>query len=231
MTGFVIQVPLDVERQPVGRFVTAGAVLLEALHHDPVEIAAQFADELGCLQSALLRGGAQLLAGEGAHPGGGLGRLGFPDRAAHFIEADLEQFLRIEGRAAGHQLVEQDAQGVDVAAGVDVQVGHESLLGAHVGGGADELLEGGVDRLVGEQLAAGGLGHPEIDHLRHQAPVRLHGDENVRRFEVAVDDALLVRVLDRVADLHEQLEPFVGGELLSSQKSVIFIPRTSSITK
>src|SRR5258708_24377949 len=33
------------------------------------------------------------------------------------------------------------------------------------------------------------------------------GDENVRRLEVAMDDALLVCVLDGVADAREQLEP------------------------
>jgi hypothetical protein len=36
----------------------------------------------------------------------------------------------------------------------------------------------------------------------------MHGDHDVRRLEVAMDDSLLVRVLDRVADLNEQLQPF-----------------------
>ena len=31
--------PLDVGGQPVGCVVTAGAILLEALHHDPVQVA------------------------------------------------------------------------------------------------------------------------------------------------------------------------------------------------
>jgi hypothetical protein len=41
MIGSVFQVPLEVEREAVGGFVAAGAILLQALHHDPVEVAAQ----------------------------------------------------------------------------------------------------------------------------------------------------------------------------------------------
>jgi hypothetical protein len=32
-------------------------------------------------------------------------------------------------------------------------------------------------------------------------------DEDVRRLDVAMDDALLMRVLDGLADLDEQIEP------------------------
>ena len=37
------------------------------------------------------------------------------------------------------------------------------------------------------------------------------GDEDVRRLDVAVDDPLLVGVLDRLADRHEQLQPLRGA--------------------
>ena len=46
-----------------------------------------------------------------------------------------------------------------------------------------------------------------------------------------MNDALLMRVLDGVADLDEQLEPLRGRELFWSQYSVILMPRTSSMTK
>ena len=36
-------------------------------------------------------------------------------------------------------------------------------------------------------------------------------DQDVRRLEVAVDDPLLVRVLHRLADLDEQLQPLGGS--------------------
>ena len=41
----VAQVPLNVGRESVGRLVSAGAVFLQALHHDPVQVAAQLADQ------------------------------------------------------------------------------------------------------------------------------------------------------------------------------------------
>jgi hypothetical protein len=44
--GFVIEVSLDVTREAVGRFVPPGAIFLQALHHDPVHIAAQQVNEL-----------------------------------------------------------------------------------------------------------------------------------------------------------------------------------------
>jgi hypothetical protein len=63
----------------------------------------------------------------------------------------------------------------------------------------------GEQRLVGE-APLGGLGDAEVDHLGHGHAV-VQRDEDVRRLDVAVDDALLVGVLDGVADLDEQLEP------------------------
>jgi hypothetical protein len=57
------------------------------------------------------------------------------------------------------------------------------------------------------------------------------GDENVRRFDVAVDDPLLVRVLDGLANLDEQVEAFPGGECILVAVIGDPMPRTSSITK
>ncbi len=42
---------------------------------------------------------------------------------------------------------------------------HLRLLRAHVGGRADELLERGVNRLVGQALVAGGFGDAEVNDL------------------------------------------------------------------
>ena len=56
------------------------------------------------------------------------------------------------------------------------------------------------------QLLPGRLGHAEVDHLRHRLAV-VQGDQHVGRLEVAVDDALLMGVLDRLADRDEQFQP------------------------
>ena len=57
-------------------------------------------------------------------------------------------------------------------------------------------------------------------------------DQDVGRLEVAVDDALLVGVLHRLADRHEQLQPLAAAvRWFWSQNSVIGTPWTSSMTK
>ena len=63
----------------------------------------------------------------------------------------------------------------------------------------------GEQRPLGQPLV-GRLGDAEVDHLGHRlAVVERHQD--VRRLDVAVDDPLLVGVLDRLADRDEQLQP------------------------
>jgi hypothetical protein len=67
-----------------------------------------------------------------------------------------------------------------------------------------------VNSLVRERVADR-LGDAEVDNLRHRLTV-VEGDEHVRRLDVAVNHALLVRVLDGVADADEQVEPFARGQ-------------------
>ena len=76
-----------------------------------------------------------------------------------------------------------------------------------------------------------GLGDAEVDHLGHRLAV-VQRDQDVRRLEVAVDDAFLMGVLHGLADVGEQLQPLARrrGWFLS-QNSVIGTPWTSSITK
>ena len=70
--------------------------------------------------------------------------------------------------------------------------------------------EAGEHRPLGE-LLPGRLGHAEVDHLRHRLAVVLR-DEHVRRLKIAMDDPLLMRVLHRVTDVHEQFEPILRRE-------------------
>ena len=85
------------------------------------------------------------------------------------------------------------------------------LFGTHIGWRANKLLESGEERLIG-QPSLGRFGDPEIDHLWHRHSV-VQRDEDVGRLDVAVDDALLVRVLDGVADLAEQFEALAGRKI------------------
>ena len=95
---------------------------------------------------------------------------------------------------------------------------------------ADHLAEAGEQRLLG-QLLADRLGDAEVDDLGHRLAV-VQRDQDVGRLEVAVDDPLLVGVLDRLADGDEQLQPLARREAGSRRRySVMGMPLTSSMTK
>ena len=104
----VVQVAAQVQGQRVGRLVAPVAVLLQGLESDPVQVALE------------LRG-----------PDAGRLWVLLPDPAPHFVDAQGVR-RRLERERSREELVEDDAQGVHVGAGVDVQVGHLRLLGAHV---------------------------------------------------------------------------------------------------
>jgi len=209
---FVGQMASDVQGERVGRLVAARAVLVERLHHDPVQIAAQRFDEPGRIGVATFGCSRQLVRPQCAQASGRTHGLLLANDAAHCVQAGFQQFFGIEGRAAGEQFVEQNTQAVDVAAGVDVQAGQFGLLGAHVSGRAQELQETGEYRLVRKSLLSC-LGDAEVDDLGCRLAV-VEGDEDVRWFEVSVDDTLLVRMLHGVADLNEQLQAFLGREVV-----------------
>jgi len=75
---------------------------------------------------------------------------------------------------------------------------------------ADHHPELCVDRLRG-QLLRRGLGHAEVDDLRHRLVVA-DRHQNVSGLQVAVDHRFLVRVLHPRADLQEQLQTLAVGQ-------------------
>ena len=86
------------------------------------------------------------------------------------------------------------------------------LLGAHVGGRAEDGA--GPGKIVAERggLARGlvqvqRLGEPEIEQL----DFAVGRDLDVGRLEIAMDDAFLVRRLERVGDLQRNLERLFHG--------------------
>ena len=75
----------------------------------------------------------------------------------------------------------------------------------------------GEERLLGQPLVDR-LGDAEVDHLGDGlAVVERHQD--VRGLDVAVDDPLLVRVLDRLADRDEQLQPLAGRQPVAGRNT------------
>ena len=110
----------------------------------------------------------------------------------------VSQLAGVRRCAAGQKFIQQDAQRIDVAAGVDVELVEAGLLGTHVFERADDLAVLGEHRAFGEPLR-GGLGHAEVDDFGDGLAVVL-GHQHVRGLQVAVDDAFLMGVLDGVAD-------------------------------
>ena len=149
-------------------------------------------------------------------------RSGWRERAAPSGVEDPPDVASLPGGLAGQDGVERRPEAVDVAGragGVRPPVG---LLRAHVRRGADRgpdhrLARRPVDRPQGR----GGLVEGEVvgdgpDELG-QAPIddeRLAegAQEDVRRLQVAVQDAPVVRVGDRVADVDESAEQVAEGE-------------------
>jgi len=76
--------------------------------------------------------------------------------------------------------------------------------------GCHQLRIRGVKRFV-RQTLLGGLGNSEIDDFGNREAV-MHGDHDVRRLEVPMNDSLLMGMLDPVADLDEQLQPFLHAD-------------------
>ena len=94
----------------------------------------------------------------------------------------------------GEQLAQHHPQRVDVAAGIHQRLVAASLLRAHVVGRARDLAA---------RPRRGGGGDAEVDDLRQRPAVNLV-HQQVAGLEVAVDHALLVRVLHALAHAHEQ---------------------------
>ena len=112
---------------------------------------------------------------------------------------------------ARQQLVEKNAQRVDVGARVDDSAGH--LLRRGVGRRADEASCSRLQSAVG-QWVRDRLGEPEVEDPRLR-PAVLARDEDVGWLEVAMEDALLVCVLHPGADLDEELEPLPDAEAVA----------------
>ena len=98
----------------------------------------------------------------------------------------------VVGQHAGDDLMEHEAEGIDVRTGVDIAVIDAQLFRAHVPQRAHHVARPG-HRGVVVTIRVGRSGHAKVDHLRLAHSV----DEDVARFEVAMDHALLMAVGDR----------------------------------
>ncbi len=131
---------------------------------------------------------------------------------------------QVEGEALREQLVEHDTQGIDVAALINLSriTGH--LLGTHVGDGSHQLSRAGLKR--GEPgVRVRGARDAEVEYLRlasngkgctlaGRRRRRLIYHEDILRFQVAVNDTLLVGVVYGIADACHELEAYLDAEVV-----------------
>ena len=124
----------------------------------------------------------------------------------HVSGQALDQAALVERRVAGEHVEEGAAQRVDVAADVG-RTGVVGLFGRDVIDGADRGAVAGNAGLALLDVA----GQTEVGQLQERLAV-LPGNEEVGRLDIAVDDALAVRVGQRLDGLLEQLAGQLGLE-------------------
>ena len=176
------QIPSYVGGEFAGARITTGLVLLQALAGDDADV----------LSECLVDGRDRC-------------RILLPDDRGDLGQDPL---LELVGGLAGEQLIEDDAEGIDIAAHVDGEGIGVELLRAHVLVSADESADVGLHARQG-YVRVGRLGDTEVDHLWLASSV----DEDVAWLQIAVDHPLLVAVGDGVADFLKESEAGLIGKL------------------
>ncbi len=139
-------------------------------------------------------------------------RLILANDAHNFRVAADAKPICVQRSLTGKQFVEKHSQRIDIASRVDSQPAHLSLLGTHVSGRTDHLAIRGINRFLGQVLAES-LRNAEVDDLDDRFTV-MERDQNVRRFQIAMDDPLLMSMLNRSANVSEQLHPLAGRQTI-----------------
>lgn len=95
----------------------------------------------------------------------------------HLVERELRQRLPIVRKLTDEKLVEEHAERVDVAAGVDLRTVKASLLGTYLGRRPEDVPGLRVKRMLG-QITLEASCDAEVDDLGTRIPFGV-GDEDV----------------------------------------------------
>lgn len=138
------------------------------------------------------------------------------DRGRHLDQGRGERAPRVQVQVLRHrvgrivkrqlpdeQVEQQAAERVDVRARVDRLA--LDLFGRHAAGRAERFVRG-------RELGRDGIDELRDPEVEQDDPLRVVADEHVRRLEVAMDDAEVVRGRDRVAQRVEDLLHGLGYE-------------------
>ncbi len=134
-------------------------------------------------------------------------------RVAHLQDEVAHRRGPVEGGVPREGLVEHDAQRPDVGPLIDGLLA-AGLLGRHVERRADDGAGLGERPLplLRPHLAGHDLGDAEVQHLEQPLPAVALRQEEVRRLDVAVEDALRVGLLQAQARLHADAQGEPLGE-------------------
>ena len=204
------QVMLDVQSQGFHRRITPVGLLAHGHRHDGVQVAAQPRTQpRGREAAAVCVAGAQdvLLAAQS-----GDGRLTWADGLVHAdgaFQLKLAVAQQPVRRAARHELIEQNAERIDIGCGRDRPA--EDLFRRRILRSQDAFLEARHRHGMQQALGSEQLGDPEVQQLG----LAVAGDEDVAGLDVAVHHEVAMRVLHRAAHLQEQFQP------LAHEKSAI----------
>src|SRR5260221_107860 len=94
--NLVLQIALNVHRQPERSLVSPCAVLLQGLYHNPVQIALQFPDQLRRLSATTLGQTRQIYRDHRTQSGRGKNRFLVADYATNFIQPCFQEFPSVE---------------------------------------------------------------------------------------------------------------------------------------
>ena len=114
------------------------------------------------------------------------------------VEEGVDRRVASERRRASDGFVEHRPQAINIRAGVDLADATGGLFGRHRGGGAE-------DGAGGRGVAVVPAGEAEVGEVGGAVAV----EEDVRRFDVAVEDAVVVEVVDGAGDLGDEVDGFV----------------------
>jgi hypothetical protein len=101
--GLIAKVPLDIRKQRGSGFVPPIAILLQRLHHDPVQFAAPQAPRI---HGAPVGDRGQLFRLQRVHAGTRAWRFAFADDATEFVKTSFLERVGVEWSDAGQQVVE-----------------------------------------------------------------------------------------------------------------------------
>ena len=131
-------------------------------------------------------------------------RLDILHDPGHLVDRTLRDVIR---QHAGEQFVEHHTECIDIGSNIEIVRRPIELLGCHVRECAHELADVGMHR--GQRSVAGSAPrHTEINDLRLACRI----DEDVARFQIPMDDTLLMAMSDCPAGFTEEQNPLARRE-------------------